>query len=79
MRTRVALSWAAYWTGDAVSRAMDRYGRITPLLYPIYNRLMLWAVDLQGDDPDGPWEPETAPTSPARVTGGQTTEKDLGQ
>jgi hypothetical protein len=47
------ISWALFWSGDAVSRVMnlaEPFGH----LYPIYNRLMLWSDRIQGEGP-GPW------------------------
>lgn len=52
-RIRWALSWTLYWLGDLVSYPMN-----WPLgyhLYPIYNVLMGWSVDIQGESDNGPW------------------------
>jgi hypothetical protein len=48
------VSWALYWLGDLVSKPMHyRYGY---WLYPVYNRLMCWSVDVQDwAKVDGPW------------------------
>ena len=59
--TRVILSWAFYWIGDAVSRIMGYWPweRFHP--YRLYSALMGLASDLQGDDPRGPWSPVQNP------------------
>lgn len=49
---RWLLSWILFGMGDLVSRPMLRWG--WPV-YCIYNRLMIWASNIQGDGP-GPWE-----------------------
>lgn len=57
---RVALSWACYWAGDGVCRLCDgRFDseRWVDCWYPIYNRLMIWSTDIQGNDRRGPWGP----------------------
>lgn len=42
-----ALAWALYWTGDGVARCISSSGYWTDeVLYPIYNTLMSWSVDL---------------------------------
>lgn len=46
------VAWAIYWMGDAVSRAMAAGDWMR--LNPVYNRLMLWSSDVQGNGP-GPW------------------------
>ena len=56
---RVALSWICYGLGHVWWLvAVDRWlGERFEWPYLIYNRLMNWANDLQGDDPRGPWSP----------------------
>lgn len=56
---RIALSWTCYGLGDFWSRvAVNRgLGEWFEWPYIVYNRLMNWAHQLQGDDPRGPWEP----------------------
>jgi hypothetical protein len=44
---RLAMSWALYGLGHAVSR-LPRYP------YTLYNRLMIWSSDLQTGE-RGPW------------------------
>ena len=57
MKSRAVLSWACYWAGDAVYRVFDHpvIDRV-PGWARLYVRLMQWAVEIQGDGPDGPWE-----------------------
>lgn len=50
---RVALAWALYWAGDAVSRLMLRADFLR--LYPLYNRLMILSSEVQGASDRGPW------------------------
>lgn len=50
---RVAIAWLLYGIGDALSKLP---GRLSQYWYPVYNRLMCWSDDLQGDDKRGPWE-----------------------
>ena len=40
-----ALAWTLYWIGDLVSRTFMRFG----WGYKIYNKVMLWSVDLDKD------------------------------
>ena len=47
-------SWLPYWLGHLVSMPMRRCGR----LYPLYSRLMLWSLSIQGDAKQGPWGPD---------------------
>ncbi len=53
---KLTLSWMFYYLGDGVSRIMNLADRLG-VLYPLYNWLMMKSVKLQGDDPNGPWEP----------------------
>ena len=42
-----ALAWALYWMGTVVSRGISSTGCWTDeVLYPTYNTLMGWSVDL---------------------------------
>ena len=71
MKSRAVLSWACYWAGDAVYRIFDhRVISYTPGWYRLYNRLMCWSDDIQGDDPNGgPWKdasPDTHITETVR-------------
>jgi hypothetical protein len=52
---RRLLSWACYAAGDLWCRIAVGAALATEWPYRIYNRLMIWSVDLQGDGP-GPWE-----------------------
>jgi hypothetical protein len=56
---RIGLSWTLYWIGDVVSRAIVHHtlGHYFEWPYRFYNMLMVWACELQGDDPRGPWGP----------------------
>ncbi len=47
---RYLASWVVYAAGDLVSRLVFWVGRG----YPIYNRLMIWSADIQGEG-SGPW------------------------
>lgn len=51
-RTRSLVAWVLYYVGRSVSVPMLRlhWG----WLYPAYNRLMGWSVQVQGGS-DGPW------------------------
>ena len=55
---RYALAWLLYWMGDLVSHVMihvpDRPEFLGYWAYRLFNRLMLWSHDVQGDG-DGPW------------------------
>lgn len=47
--------WLLFWFGDGISRIMNFFD--WGLLYPVYNRSMIWSLDLQewaGND-FGPW------------------------
>ena len=48
---RWSASWSLYWLGHLVSVPMRRWGH----LYPVYNKLMVWSVSVQGDMEQGPW------------------------
>jgi hypothetical protein len=61
MNWRKYLSWILYWLGDKVSLVLNLVpdqGKISAsaigILYPIYNKLMLWSSDVQADG-EGPW------------------------
>lgn len=43
---RTALSWILYRLGDLVSYPIRWWD--LGFLYPVYNRLMIWSVDLDG-------------------------------
>lgn len=48
-------SWALFWLGDITAKLMNH----DPLawLYPVYNRIMGWSVDVQDwSGVDGPWK-----------------------
>jgi hypothetical protein len=51
---RMALSWALWWLGDLTAKLM-RLAEPFGHLYPVYNRLMLWSSDAQGEG-QGPWQ-----------------------
>ena len=52
-----ALAWVLYWIGHVVSRGISSTGRWTDeVLYPVYNTLMGWSVDL--DDMGWVWPSE---------------------
>lgn len=49
------LSWILYWLGDLVSKPMEWFDFWW--LYPVYNRLMTWSLQVQdwcGNT--GPWK-----------------------
>lgn len=46
---RLAMAWALFWAGDALSR-LPRYP------YAIYHRLMVWSNNLQKTGERGPWK-----------------------
>jgi hypothetical protein len=49
------VSWILYWLGDLTSKPMNYLDWYW--LYPVYNRLMCWSVDVQDwSKADGPWE-----------------------
>ena len=51
-----ALAWTLYWMGDGVARCITSTGYWTDeVLYPIYNKLMTWSVNL--DVRCWVWEP----------------------
>lgn len=50
---KILLSYILYYAGDLISRPMNRFD--WGWLYPLYNRLMLWSVSLQGKANKGPW------------------------
>lgn len=50
-RFRWLASWLLHWLGHLVSMPMRRWGH----LYPLYSRLMLWSLSIQGDAEQGPW------------------------
>lgn len=68
---RYIVSWGLFWLGDGVSKIMnlipddpdapeyvyeDRWQwKLWSCLYPIYSKLMLTSLKVQGDI-DGPWE-----------------------
>ena len=49
---RWSASWSLYWLGHLMSVPMRGWGH----LYPIYHKLMLWSVSVQGDMKQGPWD-----------------------
>ena len=51
---RIIGAWLLYGMGHVISRPMVRFDRMA-WIYPVYNRLMLASVAVQGDDPRGPW------------------------
>lgn len=57
------VSWITYWLGDFVSRCM--HTGFTGWMYPAYNRLMWWSVDVQDwSGAKGPWnEPNKKPNA----------------
>ena len=58
---RVGLSWILYWMGDLVFETIVKrtLGHYFEWPYRVYSQLMKWSLDVQGDDPRGPWrEPE---------------------
>ena len=63
---KLLFSWTCYWIGDAISRTIEPvFGRFG-WPYRIYNWLMIRSVDLQGDDPRGPWSEPSPITLPSR-------------
>jgi hypothetical protein len=55
MLLKIGFAWICYWAGDLVSRtAMRFFGRFE-WPHMIYNRLMQWSTELQGEDQRGPW------------------------
>lgn len=53
---RCGLAWLVYTIGDAISH-LDHVTGDWFSFYPIFNRLLLWADDIQGEGP-GPWSRE---------------------
>lgn len=49
------VSWSLYLLGDAISRPMYRWDMFA-WLYPAYNNLMSWSVDVKDWGGSGPWE-----------------------
>lgn len=50
---RSYVAWIVYWCDHLVSKTM--YWEWTAAcMYPLYNKLMLASLDIQGDGP-GPW------------------------
>lgn len=48
------VSWVLYWLGDLTSKPLHYLNWWW--LYPVYNRLMIWSVDVQDwSGADGPW------------------------
>lgn len=48
------LTWILFWMGDLISRPMNYLD--WAWLYPAYNRLMIWSVDVQDwAGVNGPW------------------------
>lgn len=52
---RFIASWVLYWLGDLASKTMHWFNWTAFFLYPVYNRLIGWSVDIQGEG-NGPWE-----------------------
>lgn len=50
---RKACAYILFWIGDGVSKVMNwaDWG----WLYPVYNTLMCWSSDIQGEGDNGPW------------------------
>lgn len=56
-------SWTLYWLGDKACNVMhlhanddDRFAKQwVGFWYPVYNKLMLWSSDVQGETENGPW------------------------
>jgi hypothetical protein len=63
------LGWGCYWLGDGVSRVMQlrEWEWPSSLLYPVYNRLMLWSCSLCDAFALGIWKrtPPDAGSTPA--------------
>lgn len=59
MKPKTILSWALYWTGDVLARTIVNHtlGHYFEWPYRLYSRCMITALNLQGDDPKGPWSP----------------------
>ncbi len=54
---RVMLSWIFFFLGDLASKPLNWVDREwwVSFWYPIYNTLMIASVNIQKDDPRGPW------------------------
>lgn len=50
---RKTLAWLLFYVGHVTSLIMKTTH--CWLLYPIYNRFMLWSSDIQGLSDNGPW------------------------
>lgn len=55
-KLRISVAWALYWIGDKVCDLNDYLFPETGRLYWLYNKLMCWSDDVQGDIEGGPWE-----------------------
>jgi hypothetical protein len=52
---KILFSWI-YRIGDAISRTIEPvFGRWFAWPYSVYNWFTIRSVELQGDDPRGPW------------------------
>jgi hypothetical protein len=40
------ITWALFWTGHVVSSVFLRWDSLA-FMYPTYNRLMCWSIDVQ--------------------------------
>lgn len=58
---RCAIAWTLYRIGDAWCRLAVRRGPGYYFEWPyrVYNRIMLWSIDMQGSGHGGPWSPAT--------------------
>jgi hypothetical protein len=54
---RMALAWSLYYAGDLAWRvgAGGWPGKHFEFPYRLYNCLMCWSSDCQGESPIGPW------------------------
>lgn len=50
------ISWVLYCLGQAAGNMEQRHDRA--FWHPIYNRLMLWSLHVQGKSKCGPWTQE---------------------
>ena len=57
---RFLASYTMYWLGRSVWLFMQIFDRG----YPLYNRLMIWSSEIQGDGPAGPWKASNKETRP---------------
>ena len=49
------ITWLFFWMGDLISRIMHYFD--WGLLYPVYNKLMWWSVEIQEwANVKGPWK-----------------------